>query len=95
MKRSIVWPIIGGALLGTILYFTGPLLFIFIFAVLTLKFIFTPFGMGRMMMMQRMQYGGFGKPGMVFADKIRNMNEEEYAAFKTRMENHAHKHHCC
>lgn len=79
MKKSILKQIVGGILLGTFVFFTGPLLFI----ILLLKFIFTPFGMAR--------YGGnfgrsnmaFGGRGFAFADKIRTMNDEEYAAFKT------------
>jgi hypothetical protein len=92
MKRSILFPIIGGAILGSIVFFTGPFLFFFVFAVLTLKFIFTPFGMGRIMMMQR--FGAPGKPSMAFADKIRNMNEDEYAAFQARMNERRHNG-CC
>lgn len=92
MKRSILAPVIGGAIVGAIVFFTGPFLFFFLFAVLTLKFIFTPFGMGRMMMMQR--FGGFEGRSMAFADKIRNMNEEEYTAFQSRMKERRH-HHCC
>lgn len=93
MKRSILIPIIGGAMLGSIVFFTGPFLFFFLVTVLTLKFIFTPFGMGRMMMMQR--FGAPGRPSMAFADKIRNMNEEEYAAFQVRMQERQHHNRCC
>ncbi|MBK8627910.1 MAG: hypothetical protein IPN86_20820, partial [Saprospiraceae bacterium] len=49
MTKSVFKPIIGGALLGTFVFFTGPLLFI----VLLLKFIFTPFGMWRTRMAGR------------------------------------------
>jgi len=87
MKKSVIKPIIGGALLGAFVFFTGPLLFI----VLLLKFIFTPFGMGRMMMMNRRFAGGpMGfNPEMksAFADKIRGMNDEEYASLKEKMQN--------
>lgn len=85
MNKSILKTIVVGILLGTVVFFTGPLLLI----ILVLKFIFTPFGMGR-----RMAFGGFGPrsfggPGMgnsrfVFADKIRNMSETEYPGFKQK-----------
>jgi hypothetical protein len=76
MKNSVLKPILGGALFGTFVFFTGPLIFI----ILVLKFIFTPFGMGRMHH-RRLAFAG---PG--FADKIRSMSEEDYANFKTKME---------
>lgn len=84
MRRSIAAPIIGGAIVGSLIFFAGPLLFFGLFVVLTLKFIFTPFGMGRMMGMRRMGYGRMGMPTFAFADKIRNMSDEEYNAFKER-----------
>jgi hypothetical protein len=84
MNKSILKPIIGGVFLGTLVFFTGPLIFI----VLLLKFIFTPFGMGRMMM-----HGGFARGHMGFnsqmrfamADKIRSMSDEEFNSFKEKM----------
>lgn len=82
MKKGILKSIITGVLLGTFVFFTGPLLFI----VLLLKFIFTPFGMGRMM--HRRMAGPMGfNPQMRFAmaDKIRNMSEEEFASLKEKM----------
>lgn len=82
MNRRMLKPIIGGVLLGAFVFFTGPLLLI----VLLLKFIFTPFGMGRMMMYQRYR-GPWGyAPGMRFAmaDKIRTMSDEEFNAFKEK-----------
>ena len=83
MNKSILKPIIGGVFLGAFVFFTGPLLFI----VLLLKFIFTPFGMGRMMMQQRFS-GPMGfNPQMrlAMAGKIRNMSDEEFNAFKEKM----------
>lgn len=83
MKRDVLKPIIGGLVFGALVFFTGPLLLI----VLVLKFIFTPFGMGRMMRYQR--FGGpMGfHPGMRFAmaEKIRNMSDEEFASLKEKM----------
>ncbi len=80
--------ILGGALFGTVLFFTWPILLV----VFTLKFIFTPFGMGRMMWMNRGRHFGpmGGMHNFAFADKIRTMNEEEYMQFKSRMGNR-----CC
>jgi len=82
MKNSIIKPIIGGALLGTFVFFTGPLLLI----VLLLKFIFTPFGMGRMMMGRRFSPMGMGIPPFAFAEKIRGMNDEEFNSLKEKMQ---------
>jgi len=81
MNKNVLKPIIGGVLLGAVLFFTGPLIFI----VFLLKFIFTPFGMGRMMMHHR--YAGMRfNPEMRFAmaDKIRNMSDEEFTSFKEK-----------
>lgn len=81
MKNLLIKPVIGGALLGTFLFFTGPLLPI----VLLLKFIFTPFGMGRLG--SRRQFSQVGMPPFAFAEKIRGMNDEEFNAFKEKMQN--------
>lgn len=80
MNKSVLKSIFGGVLFGTFVFFTGP----FIFIVLLLKFIFTPFGMGRARMA-----GGFapmGMPPLAFAEKIRNMNDDEYSAMKEKMQ---------
>jgi hypothetical protein len=92
MKRSIFKPILGGILFGAFVFFTGPLILI----VLLLKFIFTPFGMGRMHYGRfggpwghRMAFAGGGMmpgPGFNFADKVRSMSEEEYEQFKLKMQ---------
>lgn len=81
MTKSVLKPIIGGALLGTFVFFTGPLLFI----VLLLKFIFTPFGMGRAKMAGR--FSPMGVPSFAFAEKIRAMNDEEFNVMKEKMQN--------
>ena len=88
MTKSILKSLLAGSLIGALLFFTGPFLFLFIFAVLTLKFIFTPFGMGRMMMMRGYGNPGFGKHSFAFAEKMRNMSDEEYASFRNRMSNY-------
>lgn len=87
MNRSFFKPLLGGIVTGALLFFAGP----FIAAILLLKFIFTPFGMGRMMMGHHWHGRHFS---FAFADKIRNMNEEEYTSFKTKMNEHFHGH-CC
>jgi len=81
MNKSILKPIIGGALIGTLVFFTGPLLFI----VLLLKFIFTPFGMGRARMGRG--FSPMEMPPFAFAEKIRSMNDEEFALMKEKMQN--------
>ena len=80
MNKSILKTIIGGILFGTFVFFTGPLIFI----ILILKFIFTPFGMGRMMMGRK--GSNMGMPPFAFANKVRNMSDEDYMKFQTKME---------
>ena len=81
MTKSVFKPIIGGALLGTFVFFTGPLLFI----VLLLKFIFTPFGMWRTRMAGR--FAPMGMPPFAFAEKVRAMNDDEFNTLKEKMQN--------
>ena len=80
MKKSVLKSIVGGALFGAFVFFTGPLLFI----VLLLKFIFTPFGMGRARMAGR--FYPMGMPPLAFAEKIRSMNDDEFNAMKEKMQ---------
>lgn len=77
---------IAGVLFAALIFFAGP----FIFLVLLLKFIFTPFGMGRMMMMNRFGSMGMQFPYFAYADKIRTMSEEDYQTFKQRNTNRCH-----
>lgn len=88
MKKSIFKSIIGGVLLGAFVFFTGPLLFI----VFLLKFIFTPFGMGRLRMAER--FSPMGMTSFAFAEKIRGMNDEEFSTLKEKMQNRYSKR-CC
>lgn len=81
MKKSVLKSIVGGALFGAFVFFTGPLLFI----VLLLKFIFTPFGMGRARMAGR--FYSMGMPPIAFAEKVRGMNDDEFNAMKEKMQN--------
>lgn len=85
MNKSILKPIIGGVFLGAFVFFTGPLLFI----VLLLKFIFTPFGMGRMMMHRRFGSPMSLNPEMRFAmaEKFRSMSDDEFTSLKDKMNN--------
>ena len=75
--------VVGGIILGTVLFFAAP----FILIVMILKFIFTPFGLSRMMMYRRFGNHFIMEPEMKFsmAEKIRNMSEEEFDTFKNRM----------
>lgn len=96
MRRSFFKPIIGGVILGSVLFFAGPALFVFLFVVLTLKFIFTPFGMGRRMMMHQMYRPHWGSmSGWMNADNIRNMSDEEYTNFKNRMQQYSYSYSGC
>jgi predicted membrane protein len=85
MKKSIIKSLLAGIIAGALIFFTGPFLLLFTFIVLTLKFIFTPFGMGRMMMMGGYGHLGHWRHSYAFADKIRNMSEEEFSQFQNRM----------
>ena len=84
MNKNVLKPIIGGMLLGSIVFFTGPLLMI----VLLLKFIFTPFGMGRMKHHKFAGPMGFNhQMRFAMADQIRNMSNDEFALLKEKMNN--------
>ena len=84
MNKRVLKSVLGGMAFGAIMFFAGP----FILLVLLLKFIFTPFGMGRMMMHQH--HGPWSMRHMRFAmaEKVRNMSEEEYVQFKEKMNAH-------
>ncbi|MEZ4911343.1 MAG: hypothetical protein R2774_10820 [Saprospiraceae bacterium] len=90
MTANVLKPVFGGVFLGGLMFFAGP----FILLILLLKFIFTPFGMGRMMMYNR--FGGdpymYHKMRYAMADKIRSMSDDEYASFKEKM---SHNHFSC
>jgi hypothetical protein len=77
MKTSIIKPIIGGVLLGTIVFFTGPFI-IGLFAILLFAG-FLRFG-------RRQHYAFYQKSPIAFAEKIRGMNDEEFADLKTKMQ---------
>lgn len=83
MNTKIFKSILMGVAIGALFYFLAP----FIFIILLLKFIFTPFGMARMSMFSHRKYR-YGRPGFgprfEMADRIRNMNDDEYLSFKEK-----------
>jgi hypothetical protein len=81
MKNSILKTVVMGATFGALLFFMP-------FFLLGL---FVCFGIFGMMMRRRMRHMGYGFHQYAYADKIRNMNEEEYQNFKTKM-SHRHCH---
>lgn len=78
MKNSILKTVVMGALFGALVFFM-PFFMVGIF------FCFAIFGM---MMRRRMRYMGYGFHQFAYADKIRNMNEDEYQNFKSKMSQH-------
>lgn len=83
MNRSIVKPIVFGILFGTAVFFVPFLVVrtIFLFMIIGLVFRLLWWGKGGR---HRQHYH------LAYADKIRNMSDEEYAAFKAK----AGHHHC-
>jgi hypothetical protein len=75
MKNSILKTVVMGATFGA-------LLFLMPFFLLGL---FVCFGIFGMMMRRRMHQIGYGFHQFAYADKIRNMNEDEYQHFKSKM----------
>lgn len=80
MKNSILKTVVMGATFGALLFFM-PFFF------LGIMVCFAIFGM---MMRRRMRHMGYGFYQFAYADKIRNMNEEDYQKFK----NHMNQRHC-
>ena len=87
MNRQIIKTILGGALLGAALFYIP----FFVFKVLV---VFALFGiMARFFGRHR---GYRGPYGWAYADKIRNMSDDEYTHFKERMSHRGrcgHPHH--
>lgn len=77
MNRSILRPIVAGVILGAALFFMPFFVLRVAVVVLIVSSLFRLFGAGR-------YRRGFGGPGRFsgFADKIRNMSDEEYTRFK-------------
>jgi hypothetical protein len=88
MKRSIIKPILIGILIGTAAFFAPFLMLKVLGFVLILGLIFKLFWWGSWR-----HRGGWGghhgrmSYGVLFADKIRSMSEEEYAEFKNKYAN--------
>jgi hypothetical protein len=82
MKNSILKTVVIGALFGALVFFIP-------FFMVGMFFCFAIFGM---MMRRRMRHMGHGFYQFAYADKIRNMNEEEYQNFKSKM-SHRNCHH--
>lgn len=81
MNRSIFKPILGGLFIGAAVFFAP-------FALLKLMFFFFIIGgIFRMLFWRRMYHYGRMNYYMVSAEKIRSMSEEEYTAFKSKMNN--------
>ena len=72
MNFTIFKALGAGVILGSLVFFAGPLLLI----VLLLKFIFTPFGMNRW------RFAGPSPLQMWQLEKVRSMSAEEFDAFK-------------
>ena len=81
MTKSILKTVVFGSLVGAALFFMPKFLVsIFLFCVLI-----------RLLVGRRMGHGRFNRYQFVYADKIRNMNDEEYSEFKNKMETRS----CC
>lgn len=82
MNQSIFRPIVFGILFGAFAFFMPFFLFHVFFFFLIAGLFFGFFG-------RRRFYGrGGGMGGWAFADKIRNMSDEEYATFKEKVRSH-------
>ena len=79
MKRSIFKPILGGIIIGAALFFAPFLLLKFIFWMCIIGAIL------RLIFWRRHSYWGGPHPYTAYADKVRNMSQEDYDAFKTKM----------
>ncbi len=79
MKHSIFKPIVGGLIIGTALFFAPFMLLKFIFWMIIIG------GIMRLIFRRRHSHWGGPRYSMVYADKVRNMSQEDYDAFKTKM----------
>lgn len=76
MNRQLIKTILGGALLGAALFYIP-------FFILKVLVIFLLFGMIFRLFGRHRGYRG--PYGWAYADKIRNMSDDEYTSFKARM----------
>ena len=79
MKRSIFKPILGGLIIGTALFFAPFMLLKFLFWMCIIG------GIMRMIFWRRHSHWGGPRYYMAYADKVRNMSQEDYDALKTKM----------
>lgn len=79
MNRGIIKSVVGGAIIGTALFFAP------FFVLKTMLFFFIIGGIIRMIFWRRMMYWWRPQMYMAMADKVRNMSEEEYADLKNKM----------
>lgn len=79
MKRSIFKPIVGGLIIGTALFFAPFMLLKFLFWLCIIG------GIMRLIFWRRHNYWGGPRYYMAYADKVRSMSEEDYAALKNKM----------
>lgn len=76
MNRQLIKTILGGALLGAALFYIPFFILKVMVIFLLFSMMFRFFGRHR---------GYRGPYGWAYADKIRNMSDDEYANFKERM----------
>ena len=86
--KSILKSIAVGILIGALAFFTFKLIITF-FIIGGIMSLFARRRFGR----QGFGPGKFGGPRFAFADKIRNMDEEEYNSFKSNFENRGCRNH--
>ena len=91
MKRSIFKPVLFGVLFGAAAFFAPFFLLKVLLAIMIISFICRMFWW-RSWPHNRMQYR------FAYADKLRGMSDEEYAAFKSKAGNYnccGHDYDCC
>ena len=82
MKKSMLFTIGKGILIGAFLFFIPTFLLLF----------FVPFMLIPMFFFGRMSKGNFHGHKLAFADKVRSMTDEDYEQFKTNDSyQHCHK----
>lgn len=87
MNRGILKALIGGAILGTALFFAP------FFVLKTMLVFFIIGSLFRFLFWRRMVHWSRPQLYMAMADKVRNMSEAEYSEFKSNM-NHWEQHGC-
>lgn len=90
MNKEVFKSILWGIGIGSLLFFTGPLLLI----IFLLKFIFTPFGMWRLNRYRFAHASPYRMGHTAYADKIRSMSDEEYQQYKSKSSKGCATHFC-